>query len=134
MKRVLLFVVTNIAILVVLSIAASVLGVDRFLTDQGLNMGALLGFCAVFGMGGSVISLLISKWMALRATGARLIEQPRSEIESWLLQTVGHQAQAAGIAMPQVAIFPSPSPNAFATGARRDAALVAVSEIGRAHV
>jgi heat shock protein HtpX len=128
MKRVVLFVLTNIAVLFVLSIAARLLGVDRFLTDQGLDLGALLGFCAVFGMGGSVISLLISKWMALRATGARVIEQPRGDAESWLLQTVSHQAQAAGIAMPQVAIFPSDSPNAFATGARRDAALVAVSE------
>ena len=128
MKRVFLFVLTNIAVLIVLSIAARLLGVDRFLTDQGMNMGALLGFCAVFGMGGSFISLLISKWMALRATGAKLIEQPRSELESWLLQTVGHQAQAAGIGMPQVAIFPSDTPNAFATGARRDAALVAVSD------
>ena len=128
MKRVFLFLLTNIAVLLVLSIAARLLGVDRFLTDQGLNIGALLGFCAVFGMGGSVISLFLSKWMALRATGARLIEQPRGEVEGWLLQTVGHQAQAAGIGMPQVAIFPSDSPNAFATGARRDAALVAVSD------
>ena len=128
MKRVFLFVLTNVAVLFVLSIAARLLGVDRFLTDQGMNFGALLGFCAVFGMGGSVISLLISKWMALRATGATLIEQPRNEVETWLLQTVGHQAQAAGIGMPQVAIFPSDAPNAFATGARRDAALVAVSE------
>ena len=128
MKRVFLFVLTNVAVLFVLSIAARLLGVDRFLTDQGMNFGALLGFCAVFGMGGSVISLLISKWMALRATGATLIDQPRNEVEAWLLQTVGHQAQAAGIGMPQVAIFPSDAPNAFATGARRDAALVAVSE------
>jgi len=128
MKRVFLFVLTNIAVLIVLSIAARLLGVDRFLTDQGMNMGALLGFCAVFGMGGSFISLLISKWIALRATGATLIEQPRNEVEAWLLQTVGHQAQAAGIGMPQVAIFPSDAPNAFATGSRRDAALVAVSE------
>jgi heat shock protein HtpX len=127
MKRVFLFVVTNIAVLFVLSIAARLLGVDRFLDEQGLNMGALLGFCAVFGMGGSFISLLISKWMALRATGAVVIEQPKGEVEAWLLQTVGHQAQAAGIGMPQVAIFPSDAPNAFATGARKDAALVAVS-------
>ena len=127
MKRVFLFVLTNLAVLLVLSVAARLLGVDRFLTDQGLNLGALLGFCAVFGMGGSVISLLLSKWMALRATGAKVIEQPRSDVESWLVQTVSHQAQAAGIGMPQVAIFPSDAPNAFATGARRDAALVAVS-------
>ncbi len=127
MKRVFLFVVTNIAVLVVLSIAAQLLGVNRFLTEQGMNFGALLGFCAVFGMGGSFISLLLSKWMALRTTGAVVIAQPRDEAEAWLLQTVGHQAQAAGIGMPQVAIFPSDAPNAFATGARRDAALVAVS-------
>ena len=127
MKRVFLFVLTNVAVLFVLSIAARLLGVDRFLTDQGLDFGALLGFCAVFGFGGSLISLLLSKWMALRATGATLIEQPRGDAEAWLLQTVSHQAQAAGIAMPQVAIFPSDAPNAFATGARREAALVAVS-------
>jgi len=128
MKRVFLFVVTNIAVLLVLSVVARLLGVDRVMTEQGLNYGALLAFCAIFGMGGSVISLLISKWMALRATGARVIEQARDENEAWLLQTVSHQAQAAGIGMPQVAIFPSDAPNAFATGARRDAALVAVSE------
>jgi heat shock protein HtpX len=127
MKRVFLFLVTNIAVLVVLSIAARLLGADRFLTEQGLNLGALLVFCAIFGMGGSLISLLLSKWMALRATGATVIEQPRGDAEAWLLQTVSHQAQAAGIAMPQVAVFPSDTPNAFATGARRDAALVAVS-------
>jgi heat shock protein HtpX len=127
MKRVFLFVVTNLAVLVVLGIAAHVLGVDHFLTANGLNLGALLAFSAVFGMGGSFISLVISKWMALRSTGAVVIEQPRSDDETWLLQTVGHQAQAAGIGMPQVAIFPSDAPNAFATGARRDAALVAVS-------
>ncbi|HZO09359.1 MAG TPA: protease HtpX [Myxococcota bacterium] len=128
MKRVFLFLVTNLAVLVVLSVAARLLGVDRVLDQNGLNLGALLGFCAVFGMGGSFISLLLSKWMALRSTGARLIEQPRGDAEAWLLQTVSHQAQAAGIGMPQVAIFPSDTPNAFATGARRDAALVAVSE------
>ena len=127
MKRVFLFLVTNLAVLFVLSIVARLLGVDRFLTPNGLNLGSLLAFCAVFGFGGSLISLLLSKWMALKATGATVIEQPRSDAEAWLLQTVSHQAQAAGISMPQVAIFPSDSPNAFATGARRDAALVAVS-------
>jgi heat shock protein HtpX len=127
MKRVFLFVVTNIAVLFVLSIAARLLGVDRFLDENGLHLGSLLVFCAVFGMGGSFISLLISKWMALRATGAAVIEQPRNDAEAWLLQTVSHHAQAAGIGMPQVAIFASDAPNAFATGARRDAALVAVS-------
>jgi heat shock protein HtpX len=128
MKRVFLFLVTNIAVLVVLSIAARLLGVDRVLDENGLNLWALLGFCAVFGMGGSFLSLLLSKWMALRSTGARVIEQPRGDAEAWLLQTVSHQAQAAGIGMPKVAIFPSETPNAFATGARRDSALVAVSE------
>src|SRR5262245_16888581 len=127
MKRVFLFLVTNLAVLFVLSIVARLLGVDRFLTPNGLNLGSLLAFCAVFGFGGSLISLLLSKWMARRATGAQLIEQPRNDAEAWLLQTVSHQAQAAGIGMPQVAIFPSDAPNAFATGARRDAALVAVS-------
>jgi len=127
MKRIVLFLLTNLAVLVVLSIAARLLGVDRFLDQNGLNLGALLAFSAVFGMGGAFISLLLSKWMALRATGATLVEQPRSDVEAWLLQTVGHHAQAAGIGMPQVAIFPSDAPNAFATGARRDAALVAVS-------
>ena len=127
MKRVFLFLVTNLAVLFVLSIAARLLGVDRVLDANGLHLGSLLAFCAVFGMGGSFISLWMSKWMALRATGGAVIEQPRNDAESWLLQTVGHHAQAAGIGMPQVAIFPSDAPNAFATGARRDASLVAVS-------
>ena len=129
MKRVVLFIATNIAVLVVLAIVTNLLGLDRFLDEQGvdLNYGTLFGFCAVFGMGGSFISLLISKWMAKRMTGAVVIEQPRNDAESWLVQTVSHQAQAAGIGMPEVAIFPSDSPNAFATGARRDPALVAVS-------
>jgi heat shock protein HtpX len=129
MKRVFLFLATNIAILVVLSLTLSLLGVDRILDEQGvdLDLGNLLAFAAIFGMGGSFISLGLSKWMAKRATGARLIEQPGNDAEAWLVQTVSHQAQAAGIGMPEVAIFPSESPNAFATGARRNAALVAVS-------
>ena len=129
MKRVFLFIATNIAILVVLSIALSLLGVEGILDERGmdLDLGNLLIFCAVFGMGGSFISLAISKWIAKRMTGAQVIEQPRSDTEAWLLQTVSHQAKAANIGMPEVAIFPSESPNAFATGARRDKALVAVS-------
>ncbi len=129
MRRVFLFVVTNIAILVVLSIALQLLGVESILDERGvdLNMGNLLVFAAVFGMGGSFISLGLSKWMAKRLTGAQIIEQPRGEVESWLVETVRQQAQAAGIGMPDVAIFPSPDPNAFATGARRNRALVAVS-------
>ncbi len=127
MKRVMLFLVTNIAVMVVLSISATLL--EGFLAARGVRIPQreLLVFAFVFGMGGSFISLLISKWMAIRATGAQVIGQPRNDTEAWLLQTVSHQAQAAGIGMPQVAIFPSDSPNAFATGARRDSALVAVS-------
>ncbi|UCE86421.1 MAG: protease HtpX [Deltaproteobacteria bacterium] len=129
MKRILLFLATNIAILIVLSIALSLLGVDSLLAENGvdLDMRALLIFAAVFGMGGSFISLAISKWSAKRMTGARVIGQPANDVERWLVQTVGHQAQAAGIGMPEVAVFPSDAPNAFATGARRDRALVAVS-------
>lgn len=129
MKRVFLFIATNIAVLVVLAIVTNLLGLDRFLDEQGVHLDypALFGFCLVFGMGGSLISLLISKWMAKRMTGAVVIEQPSNDAEAWLVQTVSHQAQAAGIGMPEVAIFPSDSPNAFATGARRDQALVAVS-------
>jgi len=128
MKRVFLFVLTNIAVLVVLSIVLRLLGVDRILDERGaLDYWSLLAFAGVFGMGGSFISLAMSKWMAKRSTGARVIAQPANDAEAWLVQTVSHQAQAAGIGMPEVAIFPSDTPNAFATGARRDAALVAVS-------
>jgi heat shock protein HtpX len=131
MKRILLFLATNIAVLVVLSIVLSLLGVDSLLDEQGvdLDLANLLVFSAVFGMGGSFISLALSKWMAKRLTGAQVIDPnaPRNDAERWLLQAVGHLSQAAGIRMPEVAIFPSDSPNAFATGARRDAALVAVS-------
>ncbi len=129
MKRVLLFLATNLAIIVVLSITLRLLGVDSILDEQGgnLNMNSLMVFAAVFGMGGSFISLLISKWVAKRSTGARVIEQPSNATEKWLVDTVRRQAEKAGIGMPEVAIFDSPSPNAFATGARRDASLVAVS-------
>jgi heat shock protein HtpX len=129
MKRVFLFLATNIAVLVVLSVVLSLLGVNTILDERGvgLDVGNLLVFSAVFGMGGSFVSLALSKWMAKRMTGAQVIEQPRNDAEAWLLQTVSHQAQARGIRMPQVAIFPSDGPNAFATGARKDAALVAVS-------
>jgi heat shock protein HtpX len=129
MKRVLLFLATNLAILVVLSIVLRLLGVERILDEQGVNLdyGSLLVFAAVFGMGGSFLSLAISKWSALRLTGAQVIKEPRGAAEQWLLETVRQQAQAAGIGMPQVAVFDSPEPNAFATGARRDHALVAVS-------
>ena len=129
MMRVFLFAVTNIAILLVVSVVFRLLGLEGILHQNGvdLNLGSLLVFSAVIGMTGSIVSLLLSKWMAIRATGAHVIAEPRGELESWLVQTVSHHAQAAGIGMPQVAIFPSDAPNAFATGARRDAALVAVS-------
>jgi heat shock protein HtpX len=128
-KRVFLFLVTNVAILLVLAVAANLLGLEQILDEQGvgLNLGALLAFAALFGMGGSFLSLLLSKWMAKRMTGARVITDPRGPVEQWLLETVRTQAQAAGIAMPEVAVYDAPEPNAFATGARRDAALVAVS-------
>ena len=127
MKRILLFILTNIAILVVLSIGLSLLGFEGYLTQNGLNMSQLLLFSAVFGMGGSFISLAMSKWMAKRAMGAQVIENPRDATSQWLVATVQRLAQQAGIGMPEVAIFDSPEPNAFATGASRNNALVAVS-------
>ncbi len=129
MKRVFLFLATNVAILVVLSIALQVLGIERILDQQGvdLDLRALLIFSAVFGMGGAFISLAMSKWSAKRMTGAQVIEQAGNESEAWLLSTVSRQAQAAGIQMPEVAVYEAPELNAFATGMRRDAALVAVS-------
>jgi heat shock protein HtpX len=129
MKRVLLFLATNIAVLIVLSITFRLLGFESYLQEGGvdLDLKALLVFSALFGMGGSFISLAISKWMAKRATGAQVIESPRNDAEAWLLETVRQQARASNIGMPEVAIFPSDQPNAFATGARRDKALVAVS-------
>ena len=128
-KRILLFLATNIAVILVLSIVLRLLGVDGYLQESGsgLNYESLLIFSAVFGFGGSFISLAISKWMAKRATGAQVITQPRNEAESWLLNVVERQARQAGIEMPEVAIYPAADMNAFATGARRNAALVAVS-------
>jgi heat shock protein HtpX len=126
MKRIVLFIATNIAVMIVLSIVVQVLGLDRYLTGTG-GLGGLLAFCAVFGFGGAFISLALSKWMAKRSMGVHVIEQPTNETERWLVDTVRRQAQEAGIKMPEVGIFDSPQPNAFATGARRDAALVAVS-------
>lgn len=129
MKRVFLFLATNIAIIFVLSIVLRVLGVDNILDEQGVNldMKALLIFAAVFGMGGSFLSLAISKWTAKRMTGAKVIEQPANQHEQWLVDTVRRQARQVGIGMPEVAIYDAPDMNAFATGARRDHALVAVS-------
>ncbi|MEM7026727.1 MAG: protease HtpX [Pseudomonadota bacterium] len=128
MLRILLFLGTNIAIMLVLSITLSLLGVNRYLTETGgIDFTSLLIFSAVFGMGGSFISLAMSKWMAKKSMGVRLIEQPKNTQEQWLLSTVEWQAREAGIGMPEVGIFDSPQPNAFATGMSKNASLVAVS-------
>jgi len=126
-KRISLFLITNLAVVLVLSFAAHLLGVDRFLTANGLDLGGLLVFAALFGFGGSFISLAMSKWMAKRATGAQVIENPANPTERWLLETVRRQAQLAGIGMPEVAVYEAPEINAFATGMNRNSALVAVS-------
>ncbi|MAR92337.1 MAG: protease HtpX [Pseudomonadota bacterium] len=130
MLRILLFLGTNLAVLVVASITLSVLGVPSYLQQQGtgLNLQALLIFCAVFGFAGSFISLLLSKRMAKWGTRAQVIDQPRNPAERWLLETVNDLATKAGIKMPEVAIFPSPTSNAFATGWNKNDALVAVSD------
>lgn len=127
MKRIALFLVTNMAIIVVLSISMRLLGVEPYLNSQGLNLTSLLIFAAVFGFGGAFISLALSKWMAVKSVGAQIIEQPRNQAEKWLLDTVSRQAQQAGIAMPQVAIWNYGEVNAFATGMNKNKALVAVS-------
>ena len=124
-KRVALFLATNLAVLVLLGIVMTVL--QTFFGIQLGNNGALLVMAAVFGFGGSLISLLTSKWIAKRSTGAHVIEQPRNELEQWLLATVHRQAEKAGIGKPEVAIYDAPEINAFATGANRNNALVAVS-------
>lgn len=120
-KRVILFLATNMAVLALVSIVMSILGVNP------QSFGGLLVMAALFGFGGSIISLLMSKWVAKRTTGAHVIEQPRNEAEQWLVSTVRRQAEAAGIGMPEVAIYDAPEINAFATGANRNNALVAVS-------
>ncbi len=127
MKRIFLLLVTNLAVLAVLTIVAHLIGLDRWLQVRGSSLGALLAFAAVFGFGGAFISLLMSKWMARRAMGVRIISQPATPAEQRLVALVGRLAQAAGVGMPEVGVFESPQPNAFATGYSRDAALVAVS-------
>jgi heat shock protein HtpX len=127
MKRIVLFLATNLAVMLVLSVVANLLGIDRYLGAHGQNLGGLLIVAAFFGFGGALISLAISKWMAKRAMGVRVISSPANSEEEWLVRTVRAQAEQAGIGMPEVGIFESPQPNAFATGARRNAALVAVS-------
>ena len=129
MKRILLFLATNLAIIVVLSITLRLLGFERILDEQGagLNINSLLLFAAVFGFGGSFMSLAMSKWTAKRFTGAQVIEMPRNAQEHWLVTTVQRQAKMAGIDMPEVAIYDAPEINAFATGMSKNNALVAVS-------
>ena len=126
MKRILLFVMTNLAVVVVLGIVANILGVNRYLTANGLNLGALLGFALIMGFGGAFISLLISKPVAKWSAGVQVIEQPRNADEAWIVDTVRQFAEKANIGMPEVGIFEG-APNAFATGAFKNSALVAVS-------
>ena len=130
MQRIFLFLLTNIAIMIILSVTLRVLGVESLLAQNGsdLNLNALVVFSGIFGFGGAFISLAISKWMAKRMTGAKVIENPTNTIEKWLLDIVEKQSKIVGIKMPEVAIFPSPQMNAFATGASKNKALVAVSQ------
>ncbi|MET3999617.1 protease HtpX [Marinobacterium sp. MBR-109] len=127
MMRIALFLATNLAVILVASVTLNLLGVDHYLSGTGLNLTSLLIFCAVFGFAGSIISLLLSKMMAKMSTRTQLIEQPRTEQERWLLDTVAELSQKAGIKMPDVGIFPAQQANAFATGWNKNDALVAVS-------
>lgn len=127
MKRIFLFLITNLAIMLVLSISMSLLGVGPYLTANGINYGSLIMFAGIMGMGGSLISLAMSKWMAKTSVGAVVIDNPSNAAERWLVETVHRQAQAAGIGLPEVAIYDSPDVNAFATGMNKNNALVAVS-------
>ncbi len=128
MLRIVLFLLTNLAIMLVLSVVASIFGLDKWAyTHSGINLTGMLVFCALFGMGGSFISLLLSKTMAKMSVGAQVIAEPRNASEKWLFDTVGHHAQNAGIGMPEIAIYDAPEMNAFATGASKNHALVAVS-------
>src|SRR5581483_1138199 len=127
MKRIILFLVTNLAILLVLSFVARLIGLDQYLAMRGDSLEGLLVFAAFFGCVGSLISLALSKWMAKTTMGVQVITQPRNAAESWLINAVAAHARNAGVGMPEVGVFDSPEPNAFATGARRDHALVAVS-------
>ena len=126
MKRIALFLLTNIAVVAVLGIVASLLGVNRYLTANGLNLGSLLGFAFIMGFGGAIISLLMSKPIAKWSSGLQMIDQPRTQDEAWIVETVRKFADKAGIGMPEVGIFEG-DPNAFATGAFKNSALVAVS-------
>lgn len=125
--RIILFLLTNMAVLLIASVTLNLLGVEHYLSGTGLNLTSLLIFCAVFGFAGSFVSLFISKWMAKRSTGTQIIEQPRTKEEKWLVDTVAELAEKAGIGMPEVGIFHSDQANAFATGWNKNNALVAVS-------
>jgi heat shock protein HtpX len=127
MKRILLFVATNLAIVLILSITMRVLGVEPYLNANGLNLSALLIFAAIMGFGGSLISLAISKWMAKKTMGVQVIESPANSTEHWLVDTVRRYSEQAGIGMPEVGIFESMDVNAFATGMSKNSSLVAVS-------
>jgi heat shock protein HtpX len=127
MKRILLLIGTNLAVIALLTVVIHVFGIDNWLAERGQNYQGLLIFSAIFGFGGAFVSLLISKWMAKMAMRVKVISQPASEVEQWLVQMVRSHADKAGIGMPEVGIFDSPDPNAFATGASRNSSLVAVS-------
>ena len=127
MKRIVLFLATNFAIVLVLSVTMRLLGVEPYLTAQGLNLSSLLIFAAVMGFGGSFISLAISKWMVKRSMGVQVIEAPANATEAWLLDTIRKYSSEAGIKMPEVGIYPSPDVNAFATGMSKNSSLIAVS-------
>jgi len=127
MKRIFLFLLTNLAVVLVLSVIAHLFGLDQYMSARGGDLGGLLAFAALFGFGGALISLFLSKWMAKRTMGVVVIETPNTNQEQWLVNAVRAHAERVGIAMPEVGIFESPQPNAFATGANRNKALVAVS-------
>ena len=127
MKRIFLFLLTNLAVVLVLSVIARLFGLDQYMSARGGDLGGLLAFAALFGFGGALISLFLSKWMAKRTMGVVVIETPNTNQEQWLVNAVRAHAERVGIAMPEVGIFESPQPNAFATGANRNKALVAVS-------
>lgn len=127
MRRIILFILTNLAIMLMVTLIAQVTGLNAYLAQHGSSFGGLLTLAALFGFGGSFISLAMSKWMAVRGMGVQIIEQPANENERWLLETVRNLATRSGLGMPQVGIFESPQPNAFATGPKRNDALVAVS-------
>jgi heat shock protein HtpX len=127
LKRIGLFIATNLAVILLLTCVTHVLGIDQWAAQRGMGIGGLIVFASIFGMGGAFVSLAISKWMAKMSTGARVITAPANETERWLVETVRRHAEKAGIGMPEVAVYDAPEMNAFATGMSRNNALVAVS-------